>query len=76
VAWNVEFERGAENDLKVLGVPCALEVLGYLRNQIALYDDPRRVGHKYGDRWCYKTNGVEIDVEIMESAPQRVRGST
>jgi hypothetical protein len=69
MAWKVEFERGAEDDLIALGVQGAREVLGYLHNQIAHYDDPRRVGHKYGDRWRYRANGVEMDVEITESAP-------
>jgi mRNA-degrading endonuclease RelE of RelBE toxin-antitoxin system len=68
MGWRIEFEDQAESGLRDLGFPGDREVLEYLSRWIAPSEDPRRVGHKYGDQWRYRTNGVDIIVKIKDGA--------
>ena len=56
LAWRVEFEDAALKELAKLDKPVARRILAFLRERVAVLDDPRSVGEalkgsKLGDFW-------------------------
>jgi len=67
MGWHIDFDDCAKSDLVKLDLFDARGVLQYLNRIIAPNEDPRRVGHPYGDQWLYETNGVLISVKISDN---------
>ena len=56
MAWRIEFEDAALKELAKLDKPVARRILAFLRERVAVLDDPRSVGEalkgsKLGDFW-------------------------
>jgi mRNA interferase RelE/StbE len=68
--WRVEFDRDAARDLKKLGADAQRLILRYLRERIAVADDPRRFGHALtGDLkelWRYRIGDFRIVASIED----------
>jgi mRNA interferase RelE/StbE len=68
--WRVEFDRDAARDLRKLGAVAQRSILRYLRERIAVADDPRRFGHALtGDRkglWRYRVGDFRIVASIED----------
>ena len=59
MAWRVEFEDAALKELAKLDKPVARRILAFLRERVAVLDDPRSVGEalkgsRLGDFWKYR----------------------
>lgn len=69
-AWRVEFDRDAARDLKKLGAEAQRVILRYLRERIAVAEDPRRFGHALtGDLkglWRYRVGDYRIVAAIED----------
>ena len=44
MAWTIEFAPRVEKDLRKIGPQAARRILDYLRNRVAVLDDPRQLG--------------------------------
>jgi hypothetical protein len=66
MGWRINIESRAKSDLRALGFPNDRDIIGYLYRQIAPNEDPRRVGGAHDDLWRYETNGMVIEVKIVE----------
>jgi mRNA interferase RelE/StbE len=44
LAWRIEFEEAALKELAKLDKPVARRILAFLRDRVAVLDDPRSVG--------------------------------
>jgi mRNA interferase RelE/StbE len=68
--WRVEFDRDAARDLKKLGADAQRLILRYVRERIAVADDPRRFGHALtGDLkglWRYRIGDFRIVASIED----------
>jgi mRNA interferase RelE/StbE len=68
--WRVEFHRAAVRDLRQLGVAAERRILRYLRERIAVSDDPRRFGRALtADRkglWRYRVSDYRIVASIED----------
>jgi mRNA interferase RelE/StbE len=68
--WRVEFDRAADRDMRKLGVPAERLITRYLRERIAVADDPRRFGHALtGDLkglWRYRVGDYRIVASIED----------
>jgi mRNA interferase RelE/StbE len=68
--WRVEFHSAAVRDLRKLGADGEHRILRYLRERIAVSEDPRRFGRALtGDRkgfWRYRVGDYRI-VAAIES---------
>jgi len=63
----IKFKPIAYASLRALGYQREGEVKRYLTREVATWANPRRAGDKYLDRWRYETNGVVIEVEIVDN---------
>ena len=59
LAWQIEFGDAAKKDLARLDKPTARRITAFLRERVALLDNPRGIGEalkgsKLGDFWKYR----------------------
>lgn len=68
--WRVEFDRAAVRDLRKLSTRAEASVLRYLRERIAVRENPRRLGHALtGDHkglWRYRIGDYRIIAAIED----------
>ena len=73
MAWRIEFEDAALKELAKLDKPEARRILAFLRERVAVLDDPRSVGEalkgsKLGEFWKYRVGDYRIVAHIEDGA--------
>ena len=73
LAWRIEFEDAALKELAKLDKPVARRILAFLRERVAVLDDPRSVGEalkgsRLGDFWKYRVGDYRVIAHIEDGA--------
>lgn len=73
MAWRIEFEDTALKELAKLDKPVARRIVAFLRERVAVLDDPRSVGEalkgsKLGEFWKYRVGDYRIITNIEDGA--------
>lgn len=70
MAWQIEFDSEAENDLKKIDREIQRRILRYLREKIATEKDPRRFGaplrRELSGLWKYRLGDYRIICRIED----------
>lgn len=71
MAWRIEFEDAALKELGKLDKPVARRILAFLRERVAVLDDPRSIGEalkgsKLGEFWKYRVGDYRIITNIED----------
>ena len=71
MAWRIEFEDTALKELAKLDKQVARRILSFLRERVAVLDDPRSVGEalkgsKLGEFWKYRVGDYRIITNIED----------
>jgi len=71
LAWQIEFEDAALKEMAKLDKPVARRILAFLRERVAVLDDPRSVGEalkgsKLGEFWKYRVGDYRIITNIED----------
>lgn len=71
LAWRIEFEGAALKELSKLDKPVAKRILVFLRERVAVLDDPRSIGEalkgsKLGELWKYRVGDYRIIADIED----------
>ena len=74
MAWRIEFDVGALRDLRGLDRPVAQRIVRYLRERLAVADDPRSLGAPLrrtagtgaAPLWRYRVGGWRIVARIED----------
>jgi len=71
LVWKIEFAEGALKELKDLDRPVAKRIQGFLRDRLALLDDPRSIGQalkgaRLGGLWKYRVGDWRIIASIED----------
>ena len=72
MVWRIEFDAGALRDLRGLDRPVARRIVRYLRERLAVADDPRNLGAPLrrtagtgaAPLWRYRVGGWRIVARI------------
>lgn len=73
MAWRIELDDEAKKDLAKLDKPLARRIMAFLRERVAVLDDPRSIGEalkgsKLGDFWKYRVGDYRIISSIEDGA--------
>ena len=73
LAWRIEFEDAALKELAKLDKPVARRILAFLRQRVAVLDDPRSMGEalkgsKLGEFWKYRVGDYRVIANIEDGA--------
>lgn len=73
MVWRIEFEDAALKELAKLDKPVARRILAFLRERVAVLDDPRSVGEalkgsRLGEFWKYRVGDYRVIVNIEDGA--------
>ena len=71
LAWRIEFEDTALKELAKLDKQVARRILAFLRERVAVLDDPRTVGEalkgsKLGEFWKYRVGDYRVITNIED----------
>lgn len=70
-AWTVDFDDRARRELRKLGVKIQQTILRYLRERLAVADDPRRFGkpllRNLAGLWRYRVEDYRLICRIEEN---------
>jgi mRNA interferase RelE/StbE len=71
LAWRIEFEETALKELAKLDKQVARRILSFLRERVAVLDDPRSVGEalkgsRLGEFWKYRVGDYRIITNIED----------
>lgn len=71
MGFDIQFDPGALDDLKKLDRPIQLRLLGFLRQRVAVLDDPRAIGEalagsRLGNYWKYRVGDWRIICDIQD----------
>jgi mRNA interferase RelE/StbE len=71
LAWLIEIDETAKNDLAKLDKQIARRITEFLRIRIASSENPRTLGHSLhvtalGDLWTFRTGDYRIVCEIQD----------
>jgi mRNA interferase RelE/StbE len=72
LAWSIEFEKEAEKELKKLDRQVALRIVKFLRQRVAVLDNPRSIGEALkgsalGDYWKYRVGDYRIIADVQDA---------
>jgi mRNA interferase RelE/StbE len=72
LAWLIEFEKEAEKELKKLDKQVARRIVKFLRERLAVLDNPRSIGEALtgstlGDYWKYRVGDYRIIADIQDA---------
>ncbi|MGH6609375.1 MAG: type II toxin-antitoxin system RelE family toxin [Burkholderiaceae bacterium] len=75
MAWRIEFEQAAAKELGKLDRQVAQRIVAFLRERIAILDDPRSIGQalhgeRFGEFWKYRIGDYRVIARIED---QQVR---
>lgn len=73
LAWRIEFDDAALKELAKLDKPIARRILAFLRERVAVLEDPRSVGEalkgsKLGEFWKYRVGDYRVIANIEDGA--------
>ena len=73
MAWRIELDDAVKKDLAKLDKPLARCITAFLRERVAVLDDPRSIGEalkgsKLGDFWKYRVGDYRIIGSIEDGA--------
>lgn len=76
LVWQIEFEDNALKELAKLDKPVARRILAFLRERVAVLDDPRSVGEalkgsRLGEFWKYRVGDYRI-ITVIEDDVMRI----
>lgn len=71
MAWRIEFEDVAMKELAKLDKPVARRIVAFLRERVAVLDDPRSIGEalkgsRLGEFWKYRVGDYRIITNIED----------
>lgn len=71
MVWKIEFDPAAIKELRKLDPPTARRIISFLREPVAILDDPRSIGQalsggKLGDFWKYRVGDWRIITNIED----------
>lgn len=71
MAWLIEFEAQAEKELKKLDKQAARRIIRFLRERVAVLDNPRGIGAALigatlGDYWKYRVGDYRIIADLQD----------
>lgn len=71
MAWAVEFDPDAIKDLKRLDHQVQVRIVAFLKQRVALLDDPRSIGEalagaRLGPYWKYRVGDWRIICDIQD----------
>ncbi len=71
MAWKIEIDAKAEKELGKLDKGVAKRITKFLRERVAVLDDPRSIGEalvgpRLGDRWKYRVGDYRIIADIQD----------
>ncbi len=71
MAWKIKFEEQAIKELAKLDKPVAQRITKFLRERVAVLDDPRSIGEalkgsKLGEFWKYRVGDYRIISSIED----------
>lgn len=71
MAWKIKFEEQAVKELAKLDKPVAQRITKFLRERVAVLDDPRSIGEalkgsKLGEFWKYRVGDYRIISSIED----------
>lgn len=71
MAWRIEFEDAAMKEMAKLDKQVARRILTFLRERVAVLDDPRSVGEalkgsRLGEFWKYRVGDYRIITNIED----------
>lgn len=71
MAYEIEFDPAALDDLRKLDRPIQVRLLGFLRQRVAILDNPRDIGEalagaKLGNYWKYRVGDWRIICDIQD----------
>ncbi len=73
MAWRIELDAAAIKELAQLDKPIAQRITAFLRERVAVLDDPRSIGEalkgsRFGNLWKYRVGDYRIIAAIEDSA--------
>lgn len=73
MAWRIEFDDKAKKELAKLDKQTAHRITAFLRDRVAVLDDPRSIGEalkgsKLGAFWKYRVGDYRIIASIEDGA--------
>ena len=73
MAWRIELDDAAKKDLAKLDKPVAKRITAFIRERLALLDDPRSIGDalkgsRLGNLWKYRVGDYRIIANIEDGA--------
>lgn len=76
MAWRIEIDDAAKKDLAKLDKPLAKRITTFLRERVAVLDDPRSIGEalkgsKLGDFWKCRVGDYRI-ISCIEDGALRI----
>lgn len=71
MAWKIEFDDASKHDLASLDKPVAKRITTFLRERVAVLDDPRSIGEalkgsKLGSFWKYRVGDYRVIADIQD----------
>ena len=71
MAWQIEFDPDAARELRKLDRPVQIRIVGFLRQRVAVLDDPRQIGEalvgaRLGNYWKYGVGDWRIICEVED----------
>ncbi|HLW89859.1 MAG TPA: type II toxin-antitoxin system RelE/ParE family toxin [Roseiarcus sp.] len=72
MAWTIEFEPAAKEELAKLDKVVALRILRFLSQRVALMENPRDIGEALkgsalGEFWKYRVGGYRLICRILDA---------
>ncbi len=73
MAWRIELDDAAKKDLAKLDKPVAKRITTFIRERLAVLDDPRSIGDalkgsRLGELWKYRVGDYRIIANIEDGA--------
>ena len=73
MAWQIEFAKDAEHELRRIDQQAARRILRFLHDRVAELDDPRSIGEalkgsKLGEFWKYRVGAYRVISHIKDDA--------
>ena len=71
MAWIVEFDPAAAKELRKLDPPIARRIVAFLRERLAVLDDPRSIGEALrgstlGEYWKYRLGDHRVIARFVD----------
>ncbi len=71
MAWQIEFDPDAVKELQKLDRPVQVRLIAFLRDRLALLEDPRSLGEalsgaRLGSYWKYRVGDWRIVCDIQD----------